>query len=227
LWIIPTYNRPDQCRAAVERLKEMGCSTPGIVIVNGRDFQAYEAWKEHLPEHWSMVFMQENIGVCGALRWAFNEWPRLTFYGLICDDEFVETPGWDVRLIEAAGQWNLAHGNNGDSSSKWPHAFMTWGGDLVRAVGNIAPEGLWHLYFDMYWAFIAGESKRLKFCPDVRITELHHLRGTAPHDETNRAALLHQKEDGQWYTNWRRSEALATVARVKSALASSTSRGHG
>jgi hypothetical protein len=206
MWILPSFNRPDQCRAVVHRLKVMGCSTPGVVIVNGSDcLEAYEAWRDDLPQNWSMVCMLENIGVCGALRWAFSEWPNLTFYGLICDDEFVETPGWDSALIEAAGKWSLAHGNNGDTSARWPHGFMTWGGELVRAVGGIAPEGLWHLYFDMYWAYIARQCGGLKFCKDVHITERHHMRGSAPQDETNRAALLHQKEDSQWFTNWMKS----------------------
>jgi hypothetical protein len=226
MWLLPSHNRPEQCRAVVRRLKETGCSTPGIVIVNGDEaLAAYEQWDAELPRHWSMVCMRDNIGLCGALRWAFGEWPKMTFYGLICDDEFVETPGWDVRLIEAAGEWNLAHGNNGDTSSNWPHGFMTWGGELVRAVGNLAPAGLWHLYFDMYWALIAGE--RRKFCPDVRISEAHHLRGTALRDDTNRAALLRQKEDGQWFTNWRQREARATIDRIRSASASSTSRAPG
>src|SRR5665213_1963395 len=130
VWVLPTHNRPVQCRSVIERIKEMGCSTPGVVVVNGLESAlSYETWKEELPENWQMVFMPENIGLCGAMRWFFSEYPNLPFYGVFTDDEFIETPEWDVKLIAEAGRWKLAHANNGDTSATWPHSFMTFGGE--------------------------------------------------------------------------------------------------
>jgi hypothetical protein len=223
VWFLPSYNRPEQCLEVVDRLREYGCTTPGIVIVNGdQQIEKYQAWKDRLPDGWKMVCLPYNIGMCGALRWAFATWQKLPFYGVITDDEFVQTHGWDKILIEAAGDWNLAHANNGDTSARWPHGLMTFGGGLVRAVGNLAPADMWHLYFDMYWDHIASQCGLKRFCHGVRIEEKHYTRGTAPFDATNQAAQQQQKQDDSFYTHWiidlSEYGAMATVRRVKAAL---------
>jgi hypothetical protein len=140
----------------------------------------------------------------------FSRFPTSSFYGLICDDEFVMTPSWDTRLIEAAGDWCLAHGNNGDSSARFPHGFMTFGGKLVRFVGNLAPAEIRHAYFDNYWSLIAEACGIRRFCEDVIIDERHPRRGY-PEDATHALAGIGRKEADQWFTKWRmdRTEAGA------------------
>ena len=222
MWILPSYRRPEQCKQVVRRLIDKGCTTPGVLFVNGQDSEGYD--EIPLPKGWFLHEHLENLGVCGALRLMFKTYPDEPFYGLICDDEFIETDEWDKTLIEAAGRWNLAHVNNGDTSLRWPHGFMTWGGDLVRAVGNLAPESMWHMFFDMYWNHLGRQCDLIKFCKDVHMKELHYTRGTASLDETNLAAQKYNQDDERWYSQWMidvsENGAMATCRKIRKAIQS-------
>lgn len=158
----------------------------------------------HLPRGWGILHMPVNLGICGAMRHIFDNFPDQPFYGLICDDEFIETQDWDKQLIAAAGRMHLAHANNGDTSKVNPHGFMTFGGDLVRAVGCLAPKGLWHWYIDAFWEIIIKRCDLRIFCKDVLMTEVHHKRGTAPYDETYQAGERLKDEDQKWFIDWLR-----------------------
>ena len=69
MWILPTMGRGVQCAEMAQRLKAMGCSTPGVVFVNG-DPVAYEGIDLHLPEGWRVIEQGagENIGVLWSRR---------------------------------------------------------------------------------------------------------------------------------------------------------------
>ena len=104
-WILPTLSRPQQCAAVLDRMRETGCSTPGIVVLNGD-----QGFSGAMPEGWSIIVPDKNLGALGALNKVFELYPNEDFYGFIGDDEFVETDGWDKKLIDAAGAWNFSHG---------------------------------------------------------------------------------------------------------------------
>lgn len=228
MWILPSYNRSEQCREVIGRIKKMGCSTPGIVVINGESVTEYLMWKNELPENWHMVTMRENIGLCGAMRWAFREYPNEPWYGTFGDDDFIETPDWDKKLIEAAGSIYLSHGNNGGTSKVNPHGFMVCGGDLVRVVGNFSPDRLWHWYIDAFWEVIAKKCGIRKFCEDVKCTSIHHTLGTAVFDETYRMGESKKDADQLCFINWLRDTSdkgmSAICQRVKSELELSRSQ---
>ena len=187
-----------------------GVTSPGIICVNGGDEEAYRDIA--LPEHWEIVFQSTNLGLCGSLRWLYETLPNEPWYGLICDDEIIQTVRWDQTLIEAAGDSNLAHGNNGDPRAP---IGMVIGAELVKAVGWLAPPGLWHWYIDAFWRNIALRTERLRFCENVRITHKHHTEAASPHDETYRVGESRNEEDQRVFIDWTRNEMLNTCERVR------------
>src|ERR1700722_4570408 len=103
MWILPTLSRPQQCAAVLARLCETGCSTQGVVVDNGD-----QGFSGVLPEKWSFLIPSKNLGALGALNKVFWDYPNEKFYGFVGDDEFVNTEGWDKKLIEAAGDWDFS-----------------------------------------------------------------------------------------------------------------------
>lgn len=217
MWLLPTHNRPERCQAVLDAISEMGCTTRGVVLVNGGTLHAYQDVRP--PQGWGIVFKSENLGLCGAMQWCFETFPDEPFYGQVTDDEYVRTPGWDKLLSEAAGRWYVAHGKNHAKSTELPHGFMTFGGDLVRAVGWWEPPELWHWYSEAFWDVIGKRLGLMRPCPEVLIEEKHYSTGKVEFDETNRLGEMHKDRDQELFIAWLRdrSEAgmLATCERVQ------------
>ena len=200
-WVMPTYRRPEQCKKVIDCLTYTGCSTPGIVVVNGLDdVEAYQSIK--LPSGWQMAFMPVNIGVCNAMNWAFKNHPNEPFYGLICDDEYVYTNGWDKKLIEAAGNKGIAHGNDKWQSPRRMHLYVTWGGDLLREIGWWSLPGLWHWYHDNVFEQLMAGLPAVKYCENVVGEHKHYLANKAKKDVTYATGESRAKQDQLVYQTW-------------------------
>lgn len=217
-WLLPTHNRPEQCSAVLAQIKRLGNCTIGCVMVNGReqadDYKRLEAW---LPDGWYMEFLPQNLGMCGAMQHYFHGHPNDPFYGLVCDDEYVFTPGWDKTLVEAAGKFGIAHGNGWQSQNRL-HNYVTWGGDLIRTVGWWALPGLWHWFFDDAWEAIAGALGLRRFCPTVNTEHRHYLAGKAERDATYALGESRATQDQQRFLDWHRHEWPALLERLEVGL---------
>jgi Glycosyl transferase family 2 len=213
MWILPTYCRPDRCADVLASLHANGCSTPGIVVVNGRETEE-EYRKLALPPSWTMAVLPENLGFAGALNATFDAHPSEPFYGFIADDEIALTPGWDKRLVEAAGSWRVSNGNDGWQSRSRVHGHVCIGGELARTLGCLAIRQCWHWYaFDDMWEAIDKELGVRTFCEDVRVEHRHFLNGGA-FDMTYVAGGLHKVDDHRAFIAWRTLVLPDIVARI-------------
>ena len=195
-----------------------GLSTPGRVIVNGPDqIEAYRNLR--LPENWSLIELPENIGICGALNWAFRLYHSEPWYGMACDDELVFTPGFDKILINAAGRWNCAHGDDGWRSSYRLWGFLTIGGDLLRSAGWWALPGLWHWYFDDVWETIAGEFGLNAWCQNVKTEHNHTDNGKVQMDAIYALGRSRTEQDRQRFDRWKSHEWPKLKNRLRVAMA--------
>lgn len=110
---------------------------------------------------------------------------RTTHIAFMGDDHRVRTHGWDRRLADAAGPWGISYGNDLLRGADLPTAVMM-SADLVRVLGKMAPEELWHMYCDDYWAALGRELGHLVYLDDVIIEHMHPAAGKAQVDESYR-----------------------------------------
>lgn len=212
MWIYATYNRPVQFKECLERLLIVGCSSPGIIIIQGKDMldeyvATWNAIKAACPDgnrlkEWECLVLEENVGYCAALNFAYSRYPNEPYYGNITDDERVGTRHWDTKLVEAAGSWFIAHGNDHWQSEVRIHGLMTWGGELVRLCGGLAPPGMWHWWIDNYWETIAAECGLRKFLRDVVVEDRHYLTGKSEYDSTYKMGESRKDQDKIVFDNW-------------------------
>ncbi len=219
MWCIPSLNRPEQCANVIERLKKHGCSTSGVLFVNTNEDSNADLYKSiELPSGWTLEISDKNLGLCGAMNWVFKKYPNEPFYGMITDDEFVATDGWDKTLADAAGDWNISHGNNGWQSERRIHGFMTIGGELARAIGYIFPQGLWHWYSDDVCEALAARTGTRRFCSDVRIENKHWMLGNAEKDKTYVLSESRNVQDREIFLRWQKNELPGIMQRVMSGM---------
>ena len=219
MWILPTLNRPEQCAAVLDRLTEKGVSTPGVVVVNdpNRDVSLLA----HLPRGWTAHVAETNLGALGALNKIFELYPEEPWYGYIGDDEFVETEGFDTKLIAAAGAWDIAHGVDNLYGGKYAQGYLVVGGELARAVGFLALPECWHWFgLDNFWDALAtvGACARVRV-ESVAVDHRHPSNGRAARDECYAVGGSRKDIDEQEFAAFLRYRFKDVVERVKKARA--------
>lgn len=237
MWVVPTLSRPDQCHEIVRRLRDSGCTTPGIVFVNGESHAAeYEKICLSNPDNefrWEFFYNPENLGALGALNRVMELYPNEPWYGFIGDDEYLVGAGdiadgklihrgnarWDTTLIEKTGRWNVAHGNDLWQSHRRICGIVCIGGDLARAVGYVAIPGCWHSFgFDNLWEEVAHTLNLRRWCADVVVEHRHPLNGKGKEDDCYRLAYSSYEKDETRFREWYNNERIAVLERVREAM---------
>lgn len=139
MWLLPSRGRPH----LAARLFEKGdFKTPGLLLVDRDDAPNYK-WIR-LPDGWE-VNVGPRMYLSEKLNLGFKYKPDEPWYGILNDDHVPKTQGWDLRLVEAVKSqkivWPLD--NYADRIST-----PVFDGDLVRALGWVAPPELRHFYID-------------------------------------------------------------------------------
>jgi GT2 family glycosyltransferase len=220
MWFLISYNRPERCRGLIEQIKSLGDCDEGILVVNGGDVAKYRDIE--LPANWSRLELQDNLGLLGAANYMFQQMPDEDWYGFITDDEIPLTPGWSQTLVKEAGSWNISHGNTQWQSHCRLHGAPVMGGELLRAVGYVAPTGLWHWYGDDVWEQIAFLCGLRRFCPDIIIEHRHWLNETAKKDETYESSESKAFQDKDIYEKWHKDEFPKVIGRIWEKMALAT-----
>jgi hypothetical protein len=208
MWFLPSYNRPEQCAAVLRTCVETGMTTPGVLLVQAND-DRYESIE--LPPGWLRMYQLTNIGLSRALDYLFSTWADQPWFGLITDDHFPETQGWDLPLIAAAADKYIAHSDDGWQSDQRIFGLTVFGGDLLRALGRWAVPGTWHCYNDDLWEAIARDFPVRRYIKGIKVRSPHFMRGDVPPDDTYRAAYARFDADREAFAAYMASEARAAA----------------
>jgi len=188
MWFLPSRGRPERLQQALDKLIEAGTASPGLIVLDGEDPARYAGLR--LPEGWLLKFLPNDMGgVARVWNWCVDTYPDLPWYGMITDDLHVRTPGWDVKLIEAAGSRNIASANDGWQANAnvgqgRMHGAAVFGGDLIRTVGYWAPRGMIHNCVDDLWEAVGRQFQCWVTLMDVMTEHMHPGNGKAGLDET-------------------------------------------
>lgn len=137
---------------------------------------------------------------------ACEVYPNMEYYTDLNDDQYVITPNWDTKMIEACNTRNDGWCISAiQSSMGLPYAGVI-PGKLVRAIGHYFPRMFVHTWVDN----VLREYEHaglLVYVPDVVVEHRHPCFGTPP-DETFSAwsATAEQFSIGQAaFENWART----------------------
>lgn len=217
-WLLPSLSRSFLAQAALESFEETGMQTPGMLIVD----PPHDGYRDlRLPEGWFSYLPTEGLGMAGAMRAFFELYPRADYYGWLADDMIAVTPGWDERLIEAAGRWNIACCDD-DDLARHSHirdgvlpGAQVFGGDLVRAVGFWAIPGVQQGGIDDWWMRLTRELGNRVYLDDVLVRHNHYRTGRRIFDTTD----LHVRNGVDYIANDRRTmEAFCAAGGLHDAV---------
>lgn len=228
LWVLPTRNRPENLKRFLKAAKEIGTSTPGLILVNQDEWEArkadYDALQIYLLPNWRFLPVQaESYG--GSIRAVWDRVRDLRWVGLVSDDLVPCTPGWDVKLVSYIQGWNVVSSNDGwqaqtgDIQKDRVHGAICFSGDLLRAIGWMFPPGLKHIFHDDMIEALGRETACWQVKPDILVKHLHEaLQGIrGPTMDPNSDLWKH---DEALFRKWLEDERPQTVERIKQLMLS-------
>lgn len=231
MWCLPTLSRPKQCAEVLARIKQVGCSTPGIVFVNG-EAHAKEYLVElagNMPDGWRIRVHPENIGCIAALNLMFKENQDAKWFGFIGDDEMLaeDVPSdWDKRLIDTAGNWKIAHGHEDWNDGRRCQGYPVWGHKLLRTVGYWALPDCFHNFgLDSHYDWLngarpfgGGNLHNIVCLPEIKITH-NRAKPDVTMDECYKIADEAMEADRRIFWEWIKNDMPKTAMRIMNAMA--------
>lgn len=228
MWLLPTKGRIDNLRRFLRASTEMGCQSPGLVIVNESELEreagAYKQAMALAPKGWDLLGVKaETYGDALRATWKIvkdNEW-----IGLISDDLVPCSGNWDTQLIKALNGWNVVSSNDGwqaqtgDIYRDRLHGAIVWSGELARAVGWIFPEKIKHIFHDDVWETLGRETRCWQVRPDIMCRHLHEALNGVIGPTMDRNSLLWQHDEAV-FKSWLAADKDACVARIKALMGS-------
>jgi hypothetical protein len=204
MFILVTYKRPERLREFWQQAKANGMNTPGVVLLQGEDLlESYKQALEEKPENWDVMASKTNVGWVAGVNSILELKPREEWYGALADDHLPMTFGWDKKLSDACGPWDVV--SCADNSREW-----TWrtggvnlvGGDLARTVGWIYPPCTWHICGDDWWQLAGKALSCWKCVVDVRVHSRSPVFAGYEWDETQKTGYAQFQQDLMKYHRW-------------------------
>ena len=216
MWLLPTHARPDNLRTVLAACVETGMSTPGVIHVNAGPQQ--DAYRDiAVPANWTVVYGESDMTLGDVMRWFYATHPGLAWYGIITDDQVPVTPGWDATLVERAGTTRIVSSNDGWQAPQRMHGAAVFGGDVVRAMGYLVPEGFQHQFIDDVWETVGRDTGIWDpvAAMDVLVEHRHPIKVGEEMDATYRANFAKQEADARRFQAWHtfeRGRAVSALA---------------
>ena len=226
MWIIPSRGRPAACQSLLNSMVSHGMIGHGAVITDADDDALMEYQHIRYPDGWiHLVIPHGTPGIAESIRVAFENHPTEPWYGLIADDNSVETDGFEAALVTAAGPWGIASANDlwqarEDVSKGRMHGATVFGGYLLRALGYWSPEGFKHLYLDDVWEAIGRSLGNWQTLMDVVTPHNHPFKTGETADATAARANSSDmaEHDCAAFIAWRDGPAASDVMRARTAI---------
>jgi len=213
MWLLPTHGRPENLRTVLQACVETGMTTPGLIHVNAGPLQS-EYRQLEIPANWRVVYGESSMTLGDVMRWFRAEYPNLPWYGIITDDQVPVTPGWDMKLVEAAGRTKIVSSDDGWQAPQRIHGAVVFGGEVLRLMGYLAPEGFQHQFIDDVWETIGRQSGLWTVDMTVKVEHRHPMKHGAELDLVYRENFAKQQADQRAYKNWETFERARTLTRL-------------
>lgn len=207
--LLPTRGRPQNFERFMRAFEATAQDAHVFVRLDHDDPTDYDDFLNYYHRHISVVH-GKRVGFGASLNElaARAEREGYSHLGMFGDDVVPETPGWDVRLVEALGdRLGVAYGDDGlrdKHAPDLPTHYVTQT-EVYRRLGYLSPPGIRHLFLDNVARDIGRQLKNFVYVP-VKISHLHPwMVGEHVHDQTyaegGRNADL-RKKDRQAYLTW-------------------------
>jgi hypothetical protein len=198
LMICPSRSRPDRILDMLDSFDKTKSEGTEIIIYISEDDPCLEDYIKVLKGRNFIIGIRRSI--VETYNYISCELhPDIPYYGMIDDDHYFITPGWDNRYIDAiekGGGWGLACGE--DKLTDWNKFKHPSGciidGRVIQTLGYFVYPEIKHIGTDMYLGALFGALGRLYHLPDVIIEHRHRINNMARDDDNYRQVYAKESE---------------------------------
>lgn len=188
LIITPTRSRPDSAVRLADAVARTATAQTDLLFAIDEDDRSYD----HLDLTGAAGVVRGPRANCvqWSNRLAARYGHRYRALASLGDDHVPLTSGWDSTLlaaIDGMGGTGISYGNDTRQGQNLPTAPVV-SSSIVTELGWFFLPAMEHFFCDNAWKDIASRAGCLRYVPEVTILHLHHVWGTAPHDEVYAAA---------------------------------------
>lgn len=213
MWILTSMGRPDRIRKLVDSY-QWGEHSPVVLVLYAGD----KKLPAYLSQEWPAGWFVETVDCLGngpSYNEILRRHPDHAQYGFLADDQILEVPGMLSEMERVADHWNVAYANDKHHGAAIP-TMPCLGGDLVRAVGYLAPPSLIHWAIDCAWYEIGNRTGGLRYLEHLTYEHQNPVWGTAADDRTYQLARQNSFGYNDLFRAWALGgELQRAVARVK------------
>lgn len=163
------------------------------------------------------IIVNTRVGsITNIINETFGCYPDYKYYHVTNDDFVYKTPNWDVALMNLAGSYGIAYGDDLNGQHKLPTASVI-SGDIVRALGWLQLPTLHHLCGDCVWDYIGKKLKILHYNKAVIMEHEHFLYKKADKDETYEVTNSRDmySKDNAAFRRWLETEANDDCEKIR------------
>lgn len=188
--LLPTLNRISKLTAFMESARATLTNTPGLVIVDRKDYMENQAAyiglvSESFPISWKLKITNAR-GMGDKVREVWSMVRGCDWVSLLNDDHFFITPHWDTRLISQLNGKNIISCNDRYTCPPRIGGATIWSMPLLECVGwPIFPPQIDHLGIDDVWELLGRATGCWKIDNDVIVEHRQVMKG-APNDDTHK-----------------------------------------
>lgn len=215
MYILCSRGRPAGVARFIRAYRATCARLPVLLRLDWDDPRLVE-YDATVPESW-LTEIGPRKPVAQIYNDIFERYPAERFYGLLADDLLPQTRFWDHALMVGAGRFGVAYGDDKlQGAALATHPVIA--GDLVRAVGWLAPPSIQWLYVDTVWTTLGHALGTLQYLPNVITEHLHYSTGKSDYDQTYQDHARYGSEDARAFRAWKSLEAGALVDRLKATV---------
>lgn len=211
MWILSSLGRPDRIREVIDGY-EWGDERV-ILALAEKD----EKLRDYLGCRYPFSWTTEIVPMLGngpTYNEILRRYPDEACYGFLADDAILVTPMMLRGLEDEAGAWNIAYANDGHWGAQLP-TMPCLGGELVRAVGYLAPPTLIHWAIDTAWGELGKRLECLRYREDLRYEHRNPVWGSAKDDSTYQSARANSVDWQRLLRAWMINDMPRAIERVK------------
>lgn len=216
LILLPSLNRPSLVKNFFEAYQKTEATAPGLLLVDANDACLDDYKRITIPCNWTLV-LTNSVQMGDKINEVKDRWWNLDWVGILNDDHYPITKGWDQKVIGQIKGYNIVSTNDNWKAPNRLCGFICLSGKLIRELGWFFPPGVQHLYSDDAWEFLASRAGCAMCLMDV-IVEHRHAFKTNAKDGTHMKVYSDEswnsdkKAFDEWLRNSSEKDALKVVA---------------
>ncbi len=192
LVVLPSLDRPEELLGFFKAYADTESAVPGMILIDKADFKdrqlEYEAIA--LPVGWEYKITGDARSMGDKIRYVWEDIKGLDWVMILNDDHRPRTKNWDQKVLGHMRSHLIISTNDGATQDKPWNAgkrlcgAITIGGDILRALGYMFPEGLHHFYSDDVWGHLGSRAGCIMYLSDVCVEHEHAYLHEKKRDKT-------------------------------------------